>query len=758
MKTIMFPGQGSQYKGMGKELFATFSVEKTITSEILGYDIEELCVRDPEKKLSQTQYAQPALYVVNALAYKKEKENPDFLIGHSLGEYNALLAAGCFDFETGLKLVKKRGELMQEASGGGMAAVLGIDIETLKLLLSDKKYDAIDIANINTPTQIVVSGPTEGIKALVRDFETKKIRIIPLFVNAAFHSRYMKTAATKFEEFLKQFKFTKPIIPVISNSEALPYNHQIKHILSQQIVKPVRWMDTIQFLRQKEDMEFIEIQSTILTKMVNEISKKPVTSKQLHKELYNKELLINDEQEKQTSYTQLQTREELESEDIGSKEFKRDHNTKYAYIAGSMYRGIASKELVITMAKASMLSFLGTGGMSLSEIEENIQSIQKVLQKNEPYGMNLLHNLVEPEVEFKTIELFIKYNIRLIEASAFMNVTKALAYYMVSGLKKVQGKVIASNKIIAKVSRPEVAELFMSPIPQRILKKLLNEKLVSKEQIAMAAEIPVSWDICVEADSGGHTDRGIPMVLLPAIQKLRDDISKQYTYDKKIRVGLAGGIGTPKAAACAFIMGADFVLTGSINQCTVEAGTSDLVKDLLQNINVQDTTYAPAGDMFELGAKVQVLRKGVLFASRANKLYELYKQYNSYEEIPIKIRQTLERDYFKNKYTIIWNEVQSFFKKKGRTSEIEKANQNPKHKMALLFRWYFGFSNQTAFIGEEKNKVDFQVHTGPSLGAFNQWVKGTHLENWRNRHVNTIGMKLMKETAEILRKGYHSEI
>ncbi|KAA1242932.1 ACP S-malonyltransferase [Aquimarina sp. RZ0] len=672
MKTIMFPGQGSQYKGMGKELFASFSAEKTIASEILGYDIEELCVRDPEKKLSQTQYAQPALYVVNALAYKKEKGNPDFLIGHSLGEYNALLAAGCFDFETGLKLVKKRGELMQEASGGGMAAVLDIDIETLKLLLSDKKYDAIDIANINTPTQIVVSGPTEGINALVKDFETKKIRIIPLFVNAAFHSRYMKSAATRFEEFLKQFKLVRPKIPVISNSEALPYDEEIKPVLCQQIVKPVRWMDSIQFLRQKGAMDFVEIQSTILTKMVNEISKKPIVSKHEYKKLSNNKLFTNKEEEKQISHIQSQPNNELRSEDIGSKEFKRDHNTKYAYVAGSMYRGIASKELVITMAKASMLSFLGTGGMSLSKIEENIQSIQKVLQKNEPYGMNLLHNLVEPEVEFKTVELFIKYNIRLVEASAFMNITKALAYYMVSGLKKVQGKVIASNKIIAKVSRPEIAELFMSPIPQRILKKLLDENLVSKEQISMATEIPVSWDICVEADSGGHTDRGIPLVLLPAIQTLRDGICKEHAYNKRIRVGLAGGIGTPQAAACAFVMGADFVLTGSINQCTIEAGTSDLVKDLLQNINVQDTTYAPAGDMFELGAKVQVLRKGVLFPSRANKLYELYKQYNSYEEIPAKIRLALERDYFKNEFTIIWSEVQSFLKKKGRTSEIEK--------------------------------------------------------------------------------------
>ena len=121
--------------------------------------------------------------------------------------------------------------------------------------------------------------------------------------------------------------------------------------------------------------------------------------------------------------------------------------------------------------------------------------------------------------------------------------------------------------------------------------------------------------------TGGHTDQGVALALMPAMFRLRDDLMARHRYHRKIRVGAAGGIGTPHAAAAAFVMGADFILTGSINQCTVEAGTSDAVKDMLQEINVQDTAYAPAGDMFEIGARVQVLKKGLFFPARANKLH-----------------------------------------------------------------------------------------------------------------------------------------
>jgi trans-AT polyketide synthase/acyltransferase/oxidoreductase domain-containing protein len=203
-------------------------------------------------------------------------------------------------------------------------------------------------------------------------------------------------------------------------------------------------------------------------------------------------------------------------------------------------------------------------------------------------------------------------------------------------------------------------------------------------------------------------------------------------------------------------MGADFVLTGSINQCTVESGASEQVKDLLEGIDVQDTEYAPAGDMFEIGARVQVLKKGVLFPARANKLYALYNSYNSLEEIPAKIIEQLERQYFRKTLAVIWEETREYLLVSGKVAELEKAEQNPRHRMALVFRWYFGYSSRLALEGIIDDKVNFQVHTGPSLGSFNQWAKGTGLESWRNRHADKIGIRLMEEAAQILKDVLHT--
>ncbi|MFY0578005.1 hypothetical protein ACN28S_30090 [Cystobacter fuscus] len=241
----------------------------------------------------------------------------------------------------------------------------------------------------------------------------------------------------------------------------------------------------------------------------------------------------------------------------------------------------------------------------------------------------------------------------------------------------------------------------------------------------------------------------MPTVLLPSIQSLRRDMMREYGYSEKIRIGLAGGIGTPQAVASAFVMGADFVVTGSINQCTVEARISDAVKDRLQDINIQDTDYCPAGDMFEIGALVQVLKKAS-FSARANKLFALYNAYGSWDEIPPGSRQQIQEAYFKKSVEDVWRETQEYLQRTGQAEEIERARRSAKRKMALIFRWYYGYSSRLSFAEPERDPANLQVHTGPALGSFNQWVKGTPLESWRNRHVDQIATKLMHEAASIL--------
>ncbi|MCL6590823.1 MAG: ACP S-malonyltransferase [Firmicutes bacterium] len=788
MITYVFPGQGSQSKGMGGSLFDEFKDLTAQADQILGYSIKELCMEDPNLNLNLTQYTQPALYIVNAFTYlskiEKTNQKPDFVAGHSLGEYDALFAAGAFDFITGLKLVQKRGELMGQATGGGMAAVIGLNAEQIMDVLNRNRLNKIDVANFNSPFQIVISGPKAEIDNAKTVFEgVKGVKMyIPLKTSGAFHSRYMEEAKKQFEDFLNSFQFLKIQIPVISNVYARPYQQaSIKSNLIDQITRPVKWTESIRYLMGLGEMKFEELgPGKVLSGLIQQIKKeaeplviKKIEFKNTVQDANQSGLIIesnnlkeadspspikatksskvkNDKHHKNAEYKQLSNAgPEISAFSLGSSEFKKDYNIKYAYLTGGMYRGIASKEVVLKMGNAGMMGFLGTGGWELSKIESEIRDIQREFSAGQAYGVNFLYNPTEPVMEEKIIDLFLALGVKVIEASAFMSVTPSLVRYHAKGLKRDQtGKVITTNKIIAKLSRPEVAEAFLSPAPERILTKLLAANMITLEEAELSKMIPVADDICAEADSGGHTDGAVAYALVPAMIKLRDEMMRKYQYPKKVRVGAAGGIGTPEAAAAAFVLGADFVVTGSINQCTVEAGTSDTVKDLLQQMNIQDTEYAPAGDMFEYGAKAQVLKKGLFFPVRANKLYDLYRQYNSLDEIDEKTKIQIQEKYFKRSFSEVYEDIKAFFP----PQEIEKAEQNPKHKMALIFRWYFGYSSRLALSGSDESRVDYQIHCGPALGAFNQWVKGTELESWKKRHVDEIAIKIINGAAEVLNK------
>ncbi|RCJ24918.1 2-nitropropane dioxygenase [Nostoc sp. ATCC 43529] len=444
----------------------------------------------------------------------------------------------------------------------------------------------------------------------------------------------------------------------------------------------------------------------------------------------------------------------LVPERLGDSEFLEDHGVRFAYVAGAMAHGIASTALVARMAKQRLLSFLGTGGWGLDKIESAIQTLQQTLCEDEPFGMNLLCNLDNPAFEEATVELYLKYKICRIEASAFMQITPSLVLYRIRRLSRnLDNTINIPHKIMAKVSRPEVALQFLSPPPPRIVQRLLEQGRIAQEEALLAQEIPMADDICIEADSGGHTDKGVASSLVPAIIRLRDDISQRMNYAKRIRIGVGGGLGTPQAIASAFILGADFVLTGSINQATLEAGTSDAVKDLLQFAEPQDTAMAPAGDMFELGAQVQVLSKGVLFPVRANKLYQLYKTHSCLEEIDKKTQHQIETKFFQRSFEQVYDETKKYYAQKN-PDELNKMEYNPKHKMAKIFRWYFAYSNRIAIQGFIDDRVNFQISCGPALGSFNQWIAGTNLVDWRNRHVDEIANLLMFEASEVLNRKF----
>ncbi|MBA2648580.1 MAG: ACP S-malonyltransferase [Legionella sp.] len=277
MKAYVFPGQGSQIIGMGKHLFDEYKIYVQSADEILGYSIKNLCLEDPERILSKTEFTQPALYVVNALHYINktlhQSEKIDYLAGHSLGEYNALFASGAFSFEVGLQLVKKRGELMGRVSGGGMAAIVGLDSSDIKQILHSNDLDALDIANYNSVKQSVLSGPINALKKAGSIFERYNALFFPLAVSAPFHSRYMKNIAKEYELFLNEFTFNDLKTPVISNLSGRPYeNTKLVYNLTEQLSNSVQWLSTIQYLRAIGAIEFEELgPGNVLEKLIKNI-------------------------------------------------------------------------------------------------------------------------------------------------------------------------------------------------------------------------------------------------------------------------------------------------------------------------------------------------------------------------------------------------------------------------------------------------------------------------------------------------------
>ncbi len=440
----------------------------------------------------------------------------------------------------------------------------------------------------------------------------------------------------------------------------------------------------------------------------------------------------------------------LDPEQLGDATFRRDYGVRYSYAAGAMANAIASVELVTAMGQEKLLSSFGAAGVVGPRLEEAIQRIQAALP-NGPYAFNLIHSPSEEAMERRAVELFLQYSIRVVEASAFIDLTPHVVRYRVAGLSRgADGSIQIANRVIAKVSRREVAKKFMEPAPDRLLNTLLENGWITPEQAELARQVPVADDVTVEADSGGHTDNRPLVSILPALISLRDEIQAQYQFQTPVRVGAAGGISTPASALAAFMMGAAYVVTGSINQACIEAGASAHTRKLLSQADIADVMMAPAADMFEMGVKVQLLKRGTMFPMRAQRLYELYRQYDSIDQIPTDEREKLEKQVLKRPMEDIWADTVNYFMERD-PDQIHRAADNPKRKMALIFRWYLGLSSRWSNTGEKGREADYQIWCGPSMGAFNNWAAGTYLEAPENRRVADVAHQIMRGAAYLYR-------
>ena len=440
----------------------------------------------------------------------------------------------------------------------------------------------------------------------------------------------------------------------------------------------------------------------------------------------------------------------LHPENLGDPQFKDKHHLRYAYIVGAMANGITSFKMVEKAGNAGFVGFFGAAGLALDQIESAIDQLQENL-KYIPFGFNLIHSPNDPELEAAVVRLYLQRGIKLVSASAYLDLTLPLVYYRVKGIhRNNRDEIICPNKVIAKVSRVEVAAKYFSPPPQKLLAQLIDKNMITRTEAELAGMIPMADDLTAEADSGGHTDNRPAISLLPTMIALRNELSEMYTYKNPPCVGLGGGISTPQSAAAAFAMGAAYILTGSVNQSCVEAGTSEAVRHMLADAGQADVTMAPAADMFEMGVKVQVLKRGTMFPLRAAKLYDLYSTHDRFESIPEKQRDMLEKNFFRCSFQEEWEQTKAYFTRHD-PKQIERAEKDPKHKMALVFRSYLGQSSNWANSGDPSRKLDYQIWCGPAMGAFNQWVKGSFLQPPENRDTVTVAMNLLYGAAVLTR-------
>lgn len=440
----------------------------------------------------------------------------------------------------------------------------------------------------------------------------------------------------------------------------------------------------------------------------------------------------------------------LHPSSLGDPDFVAAHGLQWPYMAGAMANGIASEDLVIALAAEGFLASFGAAGLLPDRISAALDRFDREIP-GRPFACNLIHSPSEQLLERSAVELYLARDVRCVEASAFMDLTPHIVRYRVAGLfRDRDGAVRAANRVIAKVSRAETAEKFLSPAPAAIVADLLAEAVISAEQAELARQVPMAGDVTVEADSGGHTDRRPLPALLPSMLRLRDSLAERYGYREPIRVGAAGGIGTPESVLAAFASGAAYVVTGSVNQACRESGTSDTTRSLLAQASVTDCEMAPAADMFEMGVNLQVLRRGTLFPMRARRLYSVYREYPGIAAIPPGERAKLESQIFRAGLDEVWASCQEYFTRRD-PAQLARAESDPKRQMALIFRWYLGMSSRWSNVGEADRELDYQIWCGPAMGAFNDWARGSYLERPDRRQVADVARQLMHGAAYLAR-------
>ncbi|MEV8379019.1 PfaD family polyunsaturated fatty acid/polyketide biosynthesis protein [Kribbella sp. NPDC056861] len=438
-------------------------------------------------------------------------------------------------------------------------------------------------------------------------------------------------------------------------------------------------------------------------------------------------------------------------EALGDLAFNQAHGTRFPYVAGEMANGISTTDLVVAAARTGLLGFYGAAGLSAQRVNRAILDIRARVGDRANWGVNLVRQPGDPSAEARMVDMLIRHQVPAVSLSGYTEPTADLVRLAATGLRSgPDGEVVRRTRLMVKVSGSAAARAFLVPPPADLLIRLAVEGQITSAEAALVAVVPLVTDITVEAGGAGQTS-SLPLVsVLPRVMDARDRLFAGPGRSATVRIGVGGGLGTPQSVAAAFACGAAYVVTGSVNQACVESGISPQAKEMLARADVADFGPAPAADRFERGGLVQVLRAGTSFGSRAALLYQVYERYDGLEDVPEQLLVQLEQSVLGATIGAVWEEVRHYWSKRD-ASQLARAQAEPKHLMALVFRWYLGRSSWWAITGARTRQDDFQLWSGPALGAFNQWTAGSFLADPGERTVAEVGRNLLEGAGMVTR-------
>ncbi|GGR96762.1 hypothetical protein GCM10010269_39520 [Streptomyces humidus] len=773
-----FPGQGSQRKGMGAGLFDRHAGTLERADAVLGRSVRELCA--DQAALRDTRVLQPVLYTIGALTYADRaarEPQPDCMIGHSLGEYTALYASGALDFETGLRLVMARAEIMSRASGGGMLAVVGLDVERLREVMRRQGAHDIDVANHNSPVQSVLSGPEESIRALAPVLRGEGAgKCVLLHISVAAHSRYMAAAADELGAVLDTVTFHEPRVPVISNVTARPHHAgQIALRLREHMCRGVRWWESLAHLVDRGVTELVELgPGSVLTKLwetartelAPAAADPPGTSDAdgrarrggtgadargaaVPKARTGHDTAARPEPDaEQGSHPDMERgpdpdgdsaaaprtqdpvdgtrrrpaprRVPVTGERLGSARFRERYGAELAWVVSGTGDGAVGEE-VCRAARAA----------GLAATADPVPGVPDPAcldgAGRQGWGVGLRPG---PHAD-EQVGALLAHEVRHVEADHPHGPDAALVRFRFTGARRgPAGAPVAVRHVIARVTGLDQAAAFLRPPSEALLAGLVRSGGLTPAEADAARALPVASDLAVQAVGGWHTGGADAYQLLPSVAAL----AARSPGPEPVHVGLCGVVGTPEQAATAFALGAAFLVSTSLTACAPAARLADTLKDTLARAGDDDVTWAPTERHATLGVPARVVRRGTLFPARAGLLHRLLRAHRYFADIPGQRRRHIEEH-------LLGGPAAELAADDGGDGRLRTAD---------VFRWYARETARRTSGGDPVRPLDHQLPCDPELTHFNRVTAGTALAAWTARTPDAVAGHLLTNAAELL--------